>query len=326
MHPEIKAAVTLLRRMLSEAPAVTVVTHVNPDADTLGTGLGIYLTLKRELNKPVEIVNPSKDLPRHLDFLQGFEKIKCRIDFDNALVIACDCGSVDRLGVDVTGKKIVNIDHHQSNTHYGTLNVVVPTYAASSQVAFRLFEALYSIHADAAQAFYAALFSDTRYFSLPTVNEEVFRTAAELTALGCDPAETARNFTQRRSLASLRILERALHSLRLYRDATVAVMTLRKEDFEATGATMPDIEGVVDYARSLATVHIAVTAIEQDDGTIKVSLRSKGEDVSRIAEAFGGGGHKQAAGFELTGSSLEETVDTILQKIESSIFETEHKL
>lgn len=301
------------------AGSVTILSHLNPDADTLGTALGIYALLSTDKRLKVEVVNASTALPLYLDFLPNFQRIKHHMDYQDSLILSCDCGSVDRLGFDLEGRDIINIDHHQSNTQYGSINIVVPGYASASQVAFALFKALYPVKADAATCFYTALLSDTRLFTTSSVNEEVFAVAKELVQAGALPDEIARNFTQRRPLSSLRILERALHSLSLYHQAKVAALMVTKEDIKASGATVPDMEGVVDYARSLATVEIAIFAMELEDG-IRISLRSKKADVSKVAMLFGGGGHKVAAGFTLDNKGsqcgLQESIDTILAKIE----------
>jgi len=299
---------------LTRFEAVTILTHINPDADTLGTGLGIYNLLKTDRNKHVEIVNVSKDLPNYLDFLPGFGKIKKHADFEESMIISCDCGSAARLGVDINGRTVVNIDHHQSNEMYGELNVVVPDAASASQVAYRLFEQIMPINEEAAICFYAALFSDTRYFTTSSVNEEVFAVAKALVDLGAKPNEVAYNFTQRRSLASVRILQKALEHLHLHLDAKVATMFVTKQDILSAGARIPDMEGIVDYARSLATVEIGIFAMELGDG-VRVSLRSKLADVSKLAQIFGGGGHSHAAGFTLKQCKIDETMDTILGKI-----------
>jgi len=304
-----------VREKLSEARNITILTHLNPDADTIGTGLGIYNLLVQDKTKRVEIVNASKMLPRHLDFLPGFDKIKHKMDFEESLIISCDCGSIDRLGFALERRFIINIDHHQSNKLYGEINVVIPEYASASQVAFMLFKELYEINADSASCFYAALLSDTRYFTTFSVNQKVFDAARDLVELGADPAKIAYNFTQRRSLSSLRILHRALGSLELKCDARVAILFVTEEDIMATGAKMPDMEGIVDYARSLNTVEIALFAMELEEG-IRISLRSKGADVSRVAALFGGGGHKVAAGWTLDKRDLHETIDIIVKNIQ----------
>ncbi len=307
-----------VKNKIGSANSITILSHLNPDADTLGTALGIYALLCKDKRLKVEIVNASTELPLYLDFLPNFKKIKHHIDYADSIIFSCDCGSVDRLGFDLEGRDIINIDHHQSNTRYGSINVVIAEYASASQVAFALFKELYPVTADAATCFYTALLSDTRFFTTSSVNEEVFTVAKELVHAGALPDEIARHFTQRRPLSSLRILQRALTSLSLYHDAEIAALMVTKEDIIASGATIPDMEGVVDYARSLATVEIAIFAMELKDG-IRISLRSKKVDVSKVAMAFGGGGHKVAAGFIFPdkGSQcgLQESIDTILVKI-----------
>lgn len=303
-----------VKEKIQSTDCITILSHLNPDADALGTALGIYAILDKEKRKRVEVVNVSTDLPMYLDFLPHFKKIKQHIDYADSLIISCDCGSIDRLGFNLEGRDIINIDHHKSNTNYGSINVVVPDYASSSQVAFDLFKTIYDVDADTATCFYAALLSDTRYFTTSSVNEEVFSVAQDLVKLGAKPNEIAFHFTQRRPLSSVRILEKALASLSLHHEAKIATLKVTQEDIKATGASVPDMEGVVDYAKSLVTVEIALFAMELDEG-IRISLRSKKVDVSKIAMTFGGGGHKVAAGFTFIKGGLQESIDTILEKI-----------
>lgn len=305
-----------VKEKIANAGSITILSHLNPDADTLGTALGIYALLSQELSKKVEVVNASLALPLHLDFLPNFKKIKHQMDYTESLIISCDCGSVDRLGFDLEGRDIINVDHHQSNTKYGSINVIIAEYASASQVAFALFKEIYTVGPQSATCFYAALLSDTRYFTTTSVNKEVFSVAKELVEAGAVPDDIAFHFTQRRPLSSLRILQRALASLVLYDEAKIATLVVTKEDIEATGAKVPDMEGIADYAKSLVTVEIAFILMELDTG-IRVSLRSKKVDVSKVALAFGGGGHKVAAGFTFKKGGVQESIDTILEKIKA---------
>ena len=303
-----------LKAIIDRHRTVTILSHINPDADALGTSLGIYALLK-VYGKQVEIVNYSTDLPQHLDFLPNFSKIKHKIDYAESLVIACDCGSIDRLGFDLNGREIINIDHHQTNQNYGTLNLVDPLLTASSHVAYNVLEDKFPVTAEVATCFYTALLSDTCYFTTNNVDEEVFAFAVELMARGADNKQVAFNLTQRRSLASLRMLGKVLDTITLHRDATVASMRAEQDMFTATGAKMSDIEGVVDYARSLVTVEIGILLVQQES-YIKVSLRSKSLDISSLAKDFGGGGHTNACGFTIESGNIEEILDKILKKIE----------
>jgi phosphoesterase RecJ-like protein len=108
-----------------------------------------------------------------------------------------------------------------------------------------------------------------------------------------------------------------LESLQLYNDARIAVLFVTKEDIAATGATVPDMDGIVDYGRSLATVEVALFAMELEEG-IRISLRSKGMDVNVIAASFGGGGHKVAAGVTFKEGNLQQIIDTIIAKIKET--------
>ena len=301
-------------RLIAEHRAVTLLSHVNPDPDAIGTSLGIYHWVKAQ-GKRVEVVNASTDIPRHLDFLVGFTNIKHKIDFDDSLIVACDSSSVDRLGFDVAGRTIVNIDHHPTNPHYGTLNVVDPQAVASSEVAFRLLDPLHPFGVDGASAIYAALISDTRNFTTGNMHGGVFGLAETLVNRGIDVAEVTRQMLDRRSLASLRILGVAIDSLELVRDARVSIMSVTQEDLARTGARYSDLDGVVEYGRSLATVQVALLLVERPQ-QIKVSLRSTGVDVVPIAQHFGGGGHHVAAGFETERMEMDALKEAILNVVD----------
>lgn len=308
-----------VQKKIEAAESITILSHINPDADALGTALGIYHLLSaNHRGKKIEVVNVSKTLPRYLDFLPHFQRIKHKMDYEKGLVITCDSGSLDRLGFDVRGRELINIDHHQSNTEYGTINVVLPTLASSSQVAYMLFKERYSIDQPAATCFYTALLSDTRYFTTSSVTAEVLDVAKAFVEAGVDPADVSKHFTQRKPLSAFRILQRALESLTLYQEARVAFLSVTKEDIAASGATVPDMDGIVDYGKSLATVEIACFVMELEEG-LRISLRSKGADVSEVAKAFGGGGHHVAAGFTVPyseGVTIDVMIETLLKKIE----------
>ncbi len=299
--------------LINKHSLFTIISHIHPDADAIGTSLGIYIWLK-EQGKRVEVVNATKDIPKYLDFLPHFKRIKHKMDYDDSLVIVCDSSSMDRLGIDLQRRIIVNIDHHPTNTKFGTLNIIDSNAASSSVIAFRLLETIGDISSGSATAFYAALVSDTRNFTTNNINKEVFEIAAELVDIGVDVPMVTSQMLHRRSLASLRALGLAIDSLRLYDDARIAVMSITRDDLQRSGAKGSDLDGIVDYAKSLVTVQIAVMIVERQ-GEIKVSLRSKGADVSLVALECGGGGHKVAAGCEIEGVGVDESIEMILGMI-----------
>jgi len=310
-YPELAEA---FRQLVEAHRGVTILSHTNPDPDAIGTSLGIYLWLK-EQGIRVEIANADPDLPRNLDFLNGFSKIKSKIDFEDSLIVACDSGSLDRLGFDLSGRSIINLDHHHTNTQYGTLNIVDPDAVSSSEIAYRLLSPLRPFSGPSATALYAALVSDTRNFTTGNMYRGVFDVARALVDLGVDIPYVTKQMHHRRSLASLRILATAIDSLDLVRDARVAIMTIRRDDRLKAGAEGSDLNGIIDYALSLVTVQVAILLIERVD-TIKVSLRSKEKNVAGLAESFGGGGHRLAAGFEARGQTTEVVVQALLETID----------
>ena len=302
-----------VQELINHYDKVTIVTHLNPDADTIGTALGIYGLLK-DSGKQVEVVNQGSNLPINLDFLPYFSKIKNRIDYTNSLIISCDTGSIDRLGFDLTERIILNIDHHKSNTCFGLINVIESDFVSASQVAYELFKDEYRITKEVATCFYTALVSDTQYFSTLNVSNKVFDVASEIMNYGVDIALVVRNLNQRRSLASLRILSSTLNSLELEEDGRLAIMVSSRDKMVDAGADILDTVGIIDYGISLVTVKIAIIFIELEN-IIRVSLRSKYVDVSNLATLFGGGGHHNVAGFELSNITTAELKKMIKKEI-----------
>jgi phosphoesterase RecJ-like protein len=304
-----------VNELINKYEKITILTHLNPDADTLGTALGIYGILKNS-GKQVEVVNQGVNLPRYLDFLSNFSKIKEQMDYSESLIITCDTGSIDRVGFELSGREILNIDHHKSNTYFGTLNIVNPLAVSASEVAYKLFKKKYVITKEISTCFYTALVADTQYFSTNNVNREVFELASEMMKDGVNIYEVMCNIKQRRSLASIRILASSLDTLLLTESGSLAIMCATQEKMLASGADIIDTVGIVDYGISLVTVQIAIVLIELEN-SIRVSMRSKKVDISALAIAFGGGGHKHAAGFELENISKDELLEMIRKEIKT---------
>lgn len=301
------------KALLEEHERVTVLAHRRPDGDTIGTALGVYALLKN-VGKQVEVCCVDELLPKNLDFLPHFARIKRQVDFDDSLVITCDGSTLDLFGFDVATREIVNIDHHESNTHFGRLNIVDRTSASTSQVAYGFLKEAFEINKTVATCFYVALLTDTQGFKTLNVTQEVFSVAAELLSHKVDLAEINQKLYQRKSLRSLRVLSGALDTLTLHHEAQVASLCVSQKLFETSGANTTDLAGIVDYAIHLVTVQVAIILIEYKD-KIKVSLRSKEVDVAALATVFGGGGHSLAAGFTSEKMEIEKLLNKILDEI-----------
>ncbi len=303
-------------KLLDEHSSVSIISHKRPDGDTIGSATALYSSLKL-MGKQVELVCiDSHDLPRKLDFLNGFGKYKQKISYSDSLVVTVDCGDLGRCGLDLSGRRIVNIDHHKSNTYYGDLNIV-EVEVSTTAVLFKLLQEGFAIDKNVAQSLYTGLITDSINFTTSLVNEHTFKLASDMISYGVDPSYVSQMVNKRESLAHTRLIAKAIDSMTLHIDGTVAVMTIEAEDLKATGARVSDIDGIVDFAVALVTVEIGVLIVELKN-FYKVSLRSKNEDVSHIAESFGGGGHKNAAGFEVKEGKISEIKDEIIKRIKNN--------
>ncbi len=306
---------------IESARHITVTGHLNPDADALGTALGLWWILK-DLGKRVDVLFVTRPLPQALSFLPGYGKIKHALHPKSDLLVSVDCGSFDRLGIErPEGMMLINIDHHQSNTRYGDIDLVEPHFASASETAFKLVAAAgWDVPKNGAVNFYAALVSDTGFFGYEGVGPRVFDFAKTLLSLGADAEWTARMLRENQPLSKLRLLPMALETLTLHLGGRVAGLEVTERMLKKSGATVNETDDMVNYARSLATVEVGFLTREEPDGGIKVSLRSKSVvDVAKIAASFGGGGHIRAAGFTVYGMERDVLVDRLLNMIKKEL-------
>ena len=304
---------------INEARHIVLLTHVNPDADTLGSALGMYHSLKK-MGKKVNVINTTQ-IPYNLDFLPGIQKIKKELPKRFDLMISFDCGSFDRLGIEEKGSFLINIDHHRSNTMYGDINLVDPTAAATAEVVYELLEqGDMPIPKEAALSLYTALVDDTGFFKYESVQPKTFDLAKKLCERGANPEWVARMLTMREPLSKLRLLPLVLQTLTLHLNAKVASLHLTQQMLAQSGGTKEMGEDALNMARSLATVEVALLLREEEDGRIKVSMRSKElVDVGKIAVAFGGGGHKRAAGFTSDLHDFDRVLELVLEAIKKEM-------
>ncbi len=303
-------------QLIADSRYITLISHINPDGDALGSSLALYPIL-RDMGKKVSVVNVTTPLPVRYDFLPNFDRIKTTLPERVDLLISFDCGSFDRLGIERPDAPIINIDHHITNTRYGTLDLIDEKMPSASSVVLQLLHAGdIPLRRDVATCIYTALAEDTGFFSYENVNHRTFEIAEELVAAKADPRIVAQNLKERNSLAKLRLSAITIEKLRLVYHAMIGYAILTLHDFSRTGALRSDSDECVDLIRSLATVEVAILLIEEEHG-YKVSLRSKGRcDVSAIAVAFGGGGHKRAAGFTTSEKASEKIIAEIIEKVD----------
>ncbi|MFC9896195.1 bifunctional oligoribonuclease/PAP phosphatase NrnA [Nocardia sp. NPDC127579] len=303
---------------LNAAGSVTIVCHVQPDADTVGSGLALALVLERRgIPVRVSFAEPA-ELPQSMRTLPGVWHLVPPADVPDQvdLLIAVDCGSAGRLGalagrMDGAATTLV-IDHHRSNTTFGDVNLVDPDAESTTAVIARLLEAWGEpLDAVVAHCLYAGLVTDTGSFRW--VRPGTHALADRLLATGIDGPEIARTLLDTHPFAWLPMLSRVLGTARLepaVRDGTGLVYVFVRRADE-TGVGSEEVESVIDIVRT--TTEAGIAAVFKESRTVEdrwtVSLRSRdsgpgmcdGVDVAAVATALGGGGHRYAAGYTAYG-------------------------
>ncbi len=302
-------------RLIVEAKHILLVSHVNPDGDTLGSALALYDVIKRT-GKKASLYNATKELPRIYDFLPNINRVRDKLPKYYDLIVSFDCGSLDRLKLDKKDFTLINIDHHMSNQMFGDINVVDISSASAGMVVYELLKKNdIKISADCATCLYTTIVEDTGFFSYSCLNENTFECAAKLVSYGADAKQIAMFLKNRVSLAKTRLLGYVLNSFDLYFDAKVALVYIDKQVLARTGAKRYDTKNIVNVLRDIITVEVSIMILEEKNGGFKVSLRSEEDiDVSSIAKDFAGGGHKNSAGFEVKNSDFEKLKKNILEK------------
>jgi phosphoesterase RecJ-like protein len=290
---------------------VAVVGHLRPDGDCIGSQVALCRVLQaRGIGAVCVNADP---VPRRLQFLVGDTPFYLAADWlpDGAtregwVSLHVDCADRNRCGrrlATAFPRPLGNVDHHLSNDSYAEYNLVDPHAAATAEVLAGVFlDGGLTFDALVAQGLYAGIATDTGQFRFPSTTQRVFDLTSHLIEAGAEPAAASFELYERESFAKMALLGRFLESLRRECSGRVCVGLLRKADFEATGATSEDTEGLVDYARSIEGIDIGVLIEDRPDG-VKASLRAKDAlfRVDQVAQLFKGGGHACAAGLNVAG-------------------------
>jgi phosphoesterase RecJ-like protein len=297
---------------IRQSRGVLLITHRNPDGDGIGAQLALYDALSAA-GIPVFMHNRD-GIPRLYHFLAAADRIgggaQCPVAGDVDLIVSLDAGSRQRLGMDdglFAGKRLVNVDHHASNTRFGDINLVDAAACSTGAMAYALIRHMgLPLSSDVAMAVYVTLLTDTSSFRLSTVTPAVHRLAAELIELGAEPDVAARNIYASHRPERVALLRQCLATLALRNEGRSAWLYVDQAMYAATGSDVEDTEGLIDYGRSIAGVEVAVFLRPDGPHTWKASFRGKSTaDVGALAASLGGGGHRYASGCTLQGSLAE---------------------
>ena len=316
---------------LRQADKLLLVTHENPDGDALGSLLGTHEIL-RLLGKDSVMYMGADEFPlppeyEHMPFGEAVNEPPA--DVAERTIVFLDCGNIDRMPVDflqADGLHILNIDHHHDNTRFGTVNLVNPQASCTAEIVWELSKELgVELTAPIAEALYVALVTDTGRFMYENTTAAAHRMAAELIDLGVEAHHVYRRLYEDLPFGRLQLLSRALTRVERHgRRGELTVTHLLRDDYAETGSSEGDSEGIVDHLRAVEGTRVAALVREllADDreGLRKVSLRATdgSVDVSKIAREFGGGGHRQAAGFT-TELPYEDLVERIRGEVAAQL-------
>jgi bifunctional oligoribonuclease and PAP phosphatase NrnA len=323
--PATKAPEDLLRK-IRQGNRFLLTSHVNPDGDAIGSELGLARLLRR-LGKGAVVWNLDP-IPAIYRPLPGSDRVHSGAEppagfpekFDSIVVL--ECPSLDRTGLEQhlsprAALPVINIDHHLGNQHYGAVNWVDSAAPAVGEMVFRLAQALkVALEPEIASCLYLTLVTDTGGFRFSNATPAAFEAAAALVREGAHPEQVAQWLYESQPVAVVRLLGEMLQTLALHHGGRIATVRLDPEMFARAGAAAGDSEGLIDHPRSIAGVDAVALVRRREDGSHKVSLRSRGEvDVEKIARHHGGGGHRNAAGYALDGGEAASTAEVERQVV-----------
>lgn len=306
--------------VIRHSRTVLITSHEGPDGDAIGSSLGLAAFL-RAVGKEV-VVHLADPVPELYCFLPGAEHVRSDIpdqDFDLAFVL--DVGEFRRagklFGAFTRIGQTINLDHHLTCENFGTYNLIDEQAAATGLLVWRIAKA-YGFTADYATALclYVAILTDTGSFRYSNANREAFEAAGELVEQGgLNAWKVSEKLYESQPRKRLELLAMALPTLEFIRDGQAASLVVTLDMYAKTGASAELTDGFVNYPRSVAGVEVAIFLRQLDERTFKVGFRSKGAvNVAVLAQAFGGGGHHNAAGGTVEGT-LDEVKRIVYQAV-----------
>lgn len=280
--------------------------HVNPDGDALGSMLALALLLER---RGLSTIRLSADgVPRQYAFLPTADRVITRLPRAlPSLAVVVDCDGIERTGPEwsriAAMPELVDIDHHATGNTFGHVTLIDPGAAATAEIIYRLARRMReSIDADLATCLLTGIIVDTGRFSFDNTSPTTHRIAAALIRAGAEPASICRQVYENRTLNETRLVGRALASARATPDGRVVWTSIDWPSLAAATANGKAPEDMINDLRAIGDAEVALLFTETVEGSVRLSLRSKGAvDVSKIATAFDGGGHAAAAGCTLPG-------------------------
>jgi phosphoesterase RecJ-like protein len=296
---------------INRADHILLLTDERIDGDTIGATLGMYHVLK-EMGKEVEVFSP-RPLDGRLAFLPGVEVIQRdsvlfeETHFDLAMIFDCADGKyIEEYRNTLKSIPLIVFDHHDSNKGYGALNLIEPDSASAAEVVWRFVKnAHLPMNRPAAQCFLAGIVTDTDVFSTSNTNIPALEAAPDLSRLGAKLQEIIRETIMNRSVSTLKLWGLAFERLHKNPEFGAIATAITQKDLFDVGACEDDVHKLSNFLNAmLEGYEVVLVLYEMKEGSVKGSLRSQTQDVAKMAEKYGGGGHIRAAGFKIPNVSL----------------------
>lgn len=300
---------------INKATTIAVISHINPDGDTTGSGLALYKALQMYGKKPYIFCD--NEISGKIEQLPLTDRFNSEYQNKYDISIAVDCADKERLGDSISefnkGKIKIVIDHHKTNARFGDLNYIVPNASATAEIMYNIVRELNCIDSTVARLLYSGLVTDSGGFTYSSVTPETMRVAGELLKYDINAHEICEHFLKKIRYNVFKLKTKVLNNAEFYENNKIGIITFRMKDFEDTDTDSSCTDGIINNIRDIDGVLIAVSIAEVKDKSFKVSFRTGEEiDSSRMAMVFGGGGHKNAAGCRISGY-YEDVLDKILK-------------
>jgi phosphoesterase RecJ-like protein len=313
--------------LLRNANRILLITHITPDGDAIGGLLALGRVL-RGLGKDVT-VSCSDVVPPRFAHLPGYADIVHQADGPFDLIVSLDCGDLQRVGGvyradEWRGIPFLNIDHHATNTHFGTLNWVGAEYVATSEMVLDLCDRLGApLDANIATCLLYGILGDTQGLRTDNVTPALLSKVMRLMQLGAPLADIMDQIFSRRPFKLLRAWEKTLETMRL-EDGVIWASLSRQARTEA-GWPDTDLQGVSNFLLAVEEAKLSAVLVERDDGQVEVGMRARAPfNVARVALALGGGGHPQAAGCVIDGP-LDVAAERVVAALKSQMSNTQYR-
>lgn len=303
---------------IKESSKIAILSHIMPDGDSIGSSLALYNALKK-CGKDVRFILDD-EIPKIYAFLEGAEQVRKPGQFENFdAVIALDCGDAERLGKSslyLNDNYVINIDHHISNKEFGSLNLVDTGSAASGEIIYELIKSLdIGMDREICECLYTAIVTDTGQFQYSNTTSVTHQIAGDLIDNGVSVPLMFERIYQNNSKEKVMLMKTALSTLEFFHNDAASCISLSLEQMKEANALEEDTDGIINLARDIGCVEVAMFLKEIEPGIIKVGLRSKKKtDVAAVALRFGGGGHVHAAGCTVHGT-IAEVKEKILEAV-----------